>query len=400
MYMYNRKFTLERLERLWGIGIMEVQEDNLPEIEKSEHHNPLYHSKELRELLISGAKKQEIPFLFQDSFGVIFGSMRCKKETFLIGPMCIRMLDRVELHRFYRKYKVDETLEKRLKKFTLSEILDIVEALANELLQVEYSDTELLYENHLAKDIKDEDKQEKIVFDLKEGDEELYHHTYIEERKLLDSIREGRAEDALTYSRNMDADLGKLSAKELNHWKNAAIVAITLCTRAAIDGGISPSIAYKISDFYIQKSDGCTDIAQTIKYRDHAVEELTNQVQRKMSRKTSSYVERCKEYVEKHYKEKLYLTDIAEQLGLSETYLSRLFKQETGEQLQNYIVDVRLERAANLLKYSDESISNIAEYVNFPSQSYMGKLFREKFQLSPKKYRERYAPREYFGQRI
>lgn len=130
------------------------------------------------------------------------------------------------------------------------------------------------------------------------------------------------------------------------------------------------------------------------------MEELTNQVQRKMSRKTSSYVERCKEYVEKHYKEKLYLTDIAEQLGLSETYLSRLFKQETGEQLQNYIVDVRLERAANLLKYSDESISNIAEYVNFPSQSYMGKLFREKFQLSPKKYRELYAPREYFGQRI
>lgn len=53
------------------------------------------------------------------------------------------------------------SIEKTFEKFTLSEILDIVEALANELLQVEYSDTELLYENHLAKDIKDEDKQEK-----------------------------------------------------------------------------------------------------------------------------------------------------------------------------------------------------------------------------------------------
>lgn len=37
---------------------------------------------------------------------------------------------------------------------------------------------------------------------------EFYHHTYQEERKLLDSIREGRVEDALSYSRNMDTDLG------------------------------------------------------------------------------------------------------------------------------------------------------------------------------------------------
>ena len=94
------------------------------------------------------------------------------------------------------------------------------------------------------------------------------------------------------------------------------------------------------------------------------------------------------------------LSEIADILGLSETYLSRLFKKETGERLQDYIVSVRLEHAANLLKYSEESISKIAEYVNFPSQSYMGKIFKERYLLSPKQYREKNRPAEYFRKKV
>lgn len=393
--MSDKTFVLEKLEHLLHVGIVAVKKQHIV-IEKNQHHNPLYHSVALREKLIAGAEKQQLPFLLKDEHEVMFGCIKHNEHFFMIGPMCLEMLGRVQLHQFYHIYKVDESLEKRLKKFSLTEVLDIIEIIANELLDEEYSDEELIFENHIVKDTKAEEKQEQIIFDLKEGEDELYHHTYQEERKLLDSIREGRLEDALRYSRNMDVDLGKLSAKELNHWKNVAIVAITLCTRAAIEAGVSPSIGYRISDFYIQKSDGCSDMTQIIKYRDHAVEELTKQVQNKMSRKTSSYVERCKDYVEKHYREKLYLSDIAENLGISETYLSRLFKRETGERLQDHIVSVRLERAVNLLKYSEVSLSNIAEYVNFPSQSYMGKIFKEKYHLSPKKYREEYTPAEFF----
>lgn len=393
--MSDKAFVLEKLERLLHVGIVVVDKSNIV-IEKNQHHNPLYHSKELLEYLIRGAEKQKLPFVYKDQHGVVFSCIRCGEMFYMIGPMCLEMLGRVELHQFYHEYKVDEGLEKRLKKFSFTEILDIIEIIANALLHVEYSDEELIYENHIVKDTKAEERKEQIVFELKEGEDEVYHHTYQEERKLLDSIREGRVDDALRYSRNMDVDLGKLSSKELNHWKNVAIVAITLCTRAAFDAGVSPSIGYRISDFYIQKSDASSDITQIIKYRDHAVEELTEQVQKKMRRKTSSYVERCKDYVEKHYREKIYLSDMAENLGISETYLSRLFKKETGERLQDYIINERLERAANLLKYSDEPISNIAEYVNFPSQSYMGKIFKKRYHLSPKKYREEYTPTEYF----
>ena len=97
----------------------------------------------------------------------------------------------------------------------------------------------------------------------------------------------------------------------------------------------------------------------------------------------------------RHYREKLYLDDIAEKLGISPTYLSRLFKRDTGIRLQDYIVQVRVERAANLLRYSDQTIAEIAQYVHFPSQSYLGKAFRREMHMTPKEYRTRYQTVEW-----
>lgn len=391
-------YILKRLSTLLNVGIfcMDSREKSLISYQENLESSPIYRSGPLREILLEGAAKQEAPYIYQDEYKVYFACVRKEELFYLIGPMSLELPERMELHLFYRNYGVEAENEKRLKHFTFSEMLDIVETVTNLVSGKEYTDEELIYANGIVTDTKEQEEREHVLFRKETGEEELYHHTYQEERKLLDSVRDGRVEDALNYSRNMDADLGKLSKKELNHWRNVAVVAITLCTRAAIDGGITPYIAYQISDFYIQKSDGCTDIARLIKYRDRAVEELTRQVQKKKGRRTSNYVECCKDYVDKNYRKKIYLSDIAENLGLSETYLSRLFKKETGERLQDYIIGVRLEHAANLLKYSEEPISNIAEYVNFPSQSYMGKMFQKKYQMSPKQYRESRSPSEYF----
>lgn len=390
------EYLLKRIAILMKVGIFRSQDGELTSYQEHTEYNPLFHSEKLREHLIEEASGQELPYIYKDEYSVYFACIRERDTYYMIGPMSIQLIERVELHRYYRDYDIKKETEKRLIHFSFSEVLDIVEVTANIISKKEYRDNDLIYANHLVNETKEQEEHEQVLFDMKEREEELYHHTYQEERKLLESVRDGRSEDAIRYSRNMDSELGKLSTKELNHWKNVAIVAITLTTRAAIEGGISPSIAYRISDFYIQKSDSCKEIAQIIKYRDHAVEELTGQVEKKKSRKTSSYVERCRDYVGKHYREKIYLSEIADTLGLSETYLSRLFRKETGERLQDYIVNVRLEHAANLLRYSEESISKIAEYVNFSSQSYMGKVFKEKYEMSPKQYREQKRPMEYF----
>ena len=126
------------------------------------------------------------------------------------------------------------------------------------------------------------------------------------------------------------------------------------------------------------------------------MERITLEVKQNLEKKhISSYVEQCKDYVAKHYREKIYLDEIAEILGVSSSYLSRLFRKETGTCLQDYITEFRVERAANLLIYSKEPLPRIAEYVNFPSQSYFGKIFKKYKQMTPGKYRELHKPREF-----
>ena len=63
--------------------------------------------------------------------------------------------------------------------------------------------------------------------------------------------------------------------------------------------------------------------------------------------------------------------------------------------LQDYVVQIRVEHAANLLTFSNESISTISDYVNFPSQSYFGKMFLRYKNMTPREYREVHKPKEF-----
>ena len=130
-------------------------------------------------------------------------------------------------------------------------------------------------------------------------------------------------------------------------------------------------------------------------YRNRAIEELAGRVAEKLNKpRGSGYVERSRDYIRKHYREKIYLEDIAEAIGISPTYLSRLFKKETGICLQDAIHEERVFRAANLLLYSELSLTEIAQYVGFPNQSYMGKVFKKLRNITPMAYRDRFKNRE------
>ncbi|MCM1345391.1 MAG: AraC family transcriptional regulator, partial [Muribaculaceae bacterium] len=315
---------------------------------------------------------------------------------YIMGPFCTHFMNRAERHRFYRFYQIGEKWEKDLRYYTLMEILRITGLLTKLVIGQEYTDQQLMEANYQAV-AGAEERQEQIWFDIKSEDEDIYRHTYREERRILDAVQTGNVEDAVRLSKELDVNVGRLGAGETEHWRNLSIVAVTLCARAAIEGGVAPSAAYRLSGFYIYKCTECKEIPQILTYRNHAVEELAKRVrEQKEKRHTSSYTEQCKDYVYAHYREKIYLDSIADALGISGSYLSRLFKKETGVSLQDFINDVRVEKAVNLLLYSEETLSRIAEYVGFPSQSYLGKIFKQKLQMTPKRYRELHKPTEFY----
>lgn len=388
-------FVLERMAFLMKTWIFTCENGEIHECGEGGELNPLYQSAELRAELMEKADRQAVPLLVKDEFAVYYACIRDGTGYLLVGPMATEYMDPVKRHRFYQKVQVKSDMNRNLAIHQPTEILVFVSTLAKLVTGVAYSDRELVEANGLLLESPEEEELNELKYNLEEDERMDYRHTYQEERQMLDMVRAGNVEEAVKRSKKLDTTVGRLGSTDLDHWRNLLVVSATLCARAAIDGGVPPYQAYRLSGYYIYHGMSCKDVQQLLAYKNHATEKLTALVkERKEKRMSSSYVLQCKDYVRQHFREKLYLEDIAEQLGISPTYLSRLFKQETGQGLQEYILDVRLERAANLLIYSKESISQIAAQVNFPSQSYFGKVFKERMHMTPRQYRERFKPPE------
>lgn len=388
-YIFNCIYTLT------NIGIFYYQNHELKAVKKGIDYNPIQDSPGFCEMLIEFADNQDMPVVYQDSFQVLY---ICIKEEmyYLFGPISLSNMNKIELHNYYQAYGINGQRERKLPLLLFSKAVALIGMITKIILDKEYTAEELIQGNHMAEQLEKNIEQEQILFQIREEENEIYHHTYEEERELLSCVREGKVEEALQLNMRIDVTTGKISRIEKSHWKNVVTVSIAMCTRAAVEGGISPKEAYQISDFYLQKSDECKSVSELIALRNRAVRDLTERVSKKKSnQKKSNYVERCKDYISKHYREKIYLKDIAEAMGIGSTYLSRLFSEETGICIQDYIAQCRVDKAANLLAYSEESIAFIAEYVNFPSQSYFGNVFKKYKQMTPREYREKYKTAEF-----
>ncbi len=94
------------------------------------------------------------------------------------------------------------------------------------------------------------------------------------------------------------------------------------------------------------------------------------------------------DYIRLNYHNEISLEEIARQVGLSKYYFSHLFSNEIGENFSSYLSQYRLNRASQLLLENNKAnISEIAYKVGFNDPNYFARAFKEKFDLSPSKYR-------------
>ncbi|MCB5492682.1 helix-turn-helix transcriptional regulator [[Ruminococcus] gnavus] len=356
----------------------------------AEQSNPLILSEELRELLKNRIMNQKTPVIYQDENKVIFCGMREKMtKMLLLGPICIEDMSYVEIHRYCKAYQIEN--EQCPPKLKLQNLLALLELLSYIKIEEKYEDEEILDANGLI------EKQEiGLEADVRIDTEDIYHHTYQEEVKTMDYIREGNLEEVVGAVELLASTAGKLSENEIRNERNLGICSITLATRAAIEGGAAPAKAYKLSDLYINKIDQCKRMTEIFEYRKRSLYDFAKLVvEEREKRANSRYTEQCKEYIRKYYHQKICIPDIAEALGVSESHLSRILKKETGESIQKYSMHMRIERAENLLKYSEASLTEISEYLCFSSQSHFGKVFKVYKNMTPKQYRDYYKSPEF-----
>ncbi len=114
-----------------------------------------------------------------------------------------------------------------------------------------------------------------------------------------------------------------------------------------------------------------------------AIDYITNE----RDKKSKLRIEMAKEYIENHYVESIALNDIAEYVELNASYFSSLFKTETGINFSEYLLNVRMEHAKELLRNPKIKVYEIGCLVGYEDAVSFGRAFKKKWGISPKEYR-------------
>lgn len=215
------------------------------------------------------------------------------------------------------------------------------------------------------------------------------HHTHTEEMYQYDLLRMGDFKAVEEGVRMFSSSLtGHVSDDPLRNYKYLFVASITLACRSAIIGGMDSERAYNISDLYILKMDALKSIDEVKALHADMLSFYTKEMAALDKGKVySKPVTICIDYIYHHLHEPIRIKDLAGQTGLNESYLSTLFKKETGKSVSSYILSKRMEAAENMLKFSDYTYAEISSILAFSSQSHFARTFKQHTGYTPKKYR-------------
>lgn len=221
---------------------------------------------------------------------------------------------------------------------------------------------------------------------------EILHAPYNAELEFYVHVQEGNVKkvtELCAESLLEKEGLGKLSENYVRHIKYHFVITTALVARYCIEGGMELSTAYTLSDFYIKKADETATAEAVAALHPQMCIDYTKRMKQLRKKKVcSSHIAHALDYIYDHLHTRITVPVLAEYVGLNPSYLSRLFKEETGQSITDYVRSKKIETAQNMLIYSEYSPSQIANILAFPNQSYFTQIFRKNTGITPTQYRQ------------
>lgn len=361
---------------------------------------PFY--KKMIDLLSSDPKTNSTIFpqilVLEDN--VYFAAFPCKEKYYIIlGPVGSNYLTSRQNEEFRKKYNW-EFQKKHFPRVSISQLMSIISVIWFMLTgePVESHQITIRKEDSLA--LTESDSVEYRLFTHKE---DKVRNNFEGEQAWCNYIETGdihKMNEMIAHAQNIFSSFESVGilAKD-NDYKQieyTLVTSISLALHAAIRGGVMPFHCYEASDLLLQKAAACNDILKLYDLFIETFQTFTMLVY--MHNQRPQYgllIEQCKDYIARHLYHSFKIANMSAALHINNNYLSQLFSKETGMTIQHYIRSERLNAAANLLKYSEESVGQISDYMQFSSPSRFSSYFKEKYHMTPLEYRKKYKVAEF-----
>lgn len=142
---------------------------------------------------------------------------------------------------------------------------------------------------------------------------------------------------------------------------------------------------------FLYSIDQCSSISDIFTYFNEYFQQWIDEIIKHKKEEKIKPIRIAKQYINENYMHSITLEDISAVVGFNSSYFSTLFKKESGKNFLEYISEVRMEKAKELLKETDLNIAVICEKVGYSDLKYFTKNFKKNAGISPNQYRKLYS---------
>ncbi|MCY9694671.1 response regulator [Paenibacillus alginolyticus] len=234
-------------------------------------------------------------------------------------------------------------------------------------------------------------KNQVISMDnLEQGNDSMYRFDPAQNERLISSLKAAEAGKVQEELHMIYSALSRNRAEGMPYGRNLSLQLLLLAGRIMIElnvhrQGLEEKENELLAEVFQQETLG--DLRRLVE--SHLIE-VCERIGEKRSGKAKNVIERIRSLIDKRFAENLQVGDIAKEVYLSTTYLCLLFKQETGETINEYMTKVRVDKAKELLKDPANKFYEVCYAVGYSDPSYFSKIFKKHTGHTPSSFRDHF----------
>ena len=317
----------------------------------------------------------------------------------IVGPYTTREFNRNEIMEFTEEYslppQIFNTLEKYFNNITYLENDSVAMIVMNTLGESLWGSIDQFKFETLEQQINT--SEHSVQFSAGSSYEQTdasinmkaIEERYAVENQLLQAISQGLSHKVELIMANMSAsNFEKRTADPIRNMQNYCIIMNTLLRKAVENGSVHPFYIDKLSSDFARKIEQVTTMDAVRKLQKEMVHKYCLLVKNHSMKGYSLLVQKVITTIDTDLTADLTLNVLAGKMNVNASYLSTLFKKETGSTLTDYVNEKRIQHGILLLHSTGLQIQTIASYCGIPDVNYFTKLFKKKVGKTPKEYRE------------
>ncbi len=212
---------------------------------------------------------------------------------------------------------------------------------------------------------------------------------YAYENELMDLVSQGHYHRAELMLSNFTGPMfEQRMADPIRNIKNYGIIFNTLLRKAAERGGVHPIHLDSTSAYFARRIEASAGASTGTTLMLEMVRTYCRLVRKHAANRYSPPVQRTTAYIETNLTGDLSLHNLAALQNISDSYLSALFRKETGKTLTEFVNEKRMEAGAHLLRTTRLQVQTIAQRCGMSDVNYFSKLFKKYSGITPKQFRE------------